>query len=211
VSYKKSVFINCPFDKEYGDIEAYIIFTILFLGFEPVIASSINDSGEVRMEKIQNMIGECQYSIHDISRLKASKEGEFYRLNMPLELGIDMGARRFCDSMRDKSFLVLVAEGFDYQAAASDLAGYDPVNHDDNAEKACKSVRDWLVNQAKIKKAPGATEITGRYLEFSEELFAELTNIRGFSEEEALNLQVSEKIDEMRGWILRNRPSSTPR
>jgi hypothetical protein len=206
VSYEKSVFINCPFDSDYGDIEAYIIFTILFLGFEPVIASSVNDSGEVRMSKIQNMIGQCQYSIHDISRLKASKAGEFYRLNMPLELGIDMGARRFNEKMKDKSFLVLVAEKFDYQAAASDLAGYDPVNHNDNAEKACKCVRDWLVNQTGIRKAPGATDITGKYLEFSEALFLELTTTRGFSEEEALKLQVSEKIDEMRTWIS-GRPS----
>jgi len=86
-SFEHNVFINCPFDREYYSLLRPLLFTITYLGFNPRIALESSDSGEMRIEKICALIKSSKYSIHDLSRLKAAKKGEFYRLNMPFELG----------------------------------------------------------------------------------------------------------------------------
>ena len=199
-NYNTNVFINCPFDPDYVEMQSRIIFTIIYLGYEPQIASLIDDSGQFRLSKIQEMIENSKYSIHDISRLKAQKKGEFYRLNMPLELGMDMGARRYQRKHSEKKFLILVATSYDYLKAASDLNGFDPKKHDNNAEKAVERVRDWIENHDP-KKADGAAKISASYLEFRSDLYDELVNNRGFNEEQAKNLQLSELVAEMKDWL----------
>src|SRR6185436_3786688 len=89
-----SVFINCPFDEEYKSILRPMIFTLVYVGLLPRLASETSDSLEHRIEKILRLIKECKYSIHDLSRLKSEKANEFARLNMPFELGIEYGCRR---------------------------------------------------------------------------------------------------------------------
>src|SRR5712691_9616898 len=93
-SFGRSVFINCPFDPAYLSILRPLLFTIIYLGFNPRIASETSDSLEQRIEKILRLIKECQYRIQKLSLIKSEKEKEFYRLNMPFELGIDYGCRR---------------------------------------------------------------------------------------------------------------------
>lgn len=203
MSYDKSVFINCPFDKGYGEIQSYIVFTILYLGFEPKIASSISDSGDIRISKIIDMISQSRYSIHDISRLKAKKKDEYYRLNMPLELGIDIGVRGYSQKHNDKRFLILSSTPYDYRKAASDLAGYDIEAHEDNAEKACFLVRKWLENCVP-QKSDGATKVAAAFTEFQSDLIITLKT-RGFSDKEIEDLQMSETISEMDNWISKNK------
>ena len=58
-----------------------------YLGFRPKIALEELDSGAPRIGKIIDLIRTSRYAIHDLSRLQARRRGEFYRLNMPLELG----------------------------------------------------------------------------------------------------------------------------
>ena len=93
-AFDSSVFINCPFDEDYHPLLRPLLFTILYLGFTPRIALERSDSGENRIDKISELIASSKYSIHDLSRLKARRAKEFYRMNMPFELGIDYGARR---------------------------------------------------------------------------------------------------------------------
>lgn len=66
-----------------------ILFTLLYAGLIPRLASEKSDSLEQRIEKILRLIKECKYSIHDLSRVKSKKANQFSRLNMPFELGID--------------------------------------------------------------------------------------------------------------------------
>src|SRR4029078_707373 len=77
-----SVFINCPFDEEYKLLLQPILFTLVYVGLCPRLASETSDSLEPRIEKILRLIQECKYSIHDLSRLKSQKANEFARLNM---------------------------------------------------------------------------------------------------------------------------------
>jgi len=83
--FLKNVFINCPFDSQYTKLLRPILFTVIYLGYNPRIASERSDSGEARFTKIRELISESKFSIHDISRLKAVKKLEYYRLNMPFE------------------------------------------------------------------------------------------------------------------------------
>ena len=41
------------------------------------------------------MIADCRYGIHDISRTELDRDSGLPRFNMPLELGIFLGAKRF--------------------------------------------------------------------------------------------------------------------
>jgi hypothetical protein len=95
VDFDRSVFVNCPFDDAYLALLRPLLFTVIYLGYAPRIASERSDSGESRLDKICELIRSCRYSIHDLSRLKAARADEFYRMNMPFELGIDYGARQY--------------------------------------------------------------------------------------------------------------------
>jgi hypothetical protein len=107
--FNKNVFINCPFDSEYHSLLQPILFTILYFGFTPQIASRTADSGEQRITKILSLILKSKYSIHDLSRIRSTKRGELYRLNIPFELGIDYGCRCTAKGhLRHKKFLVFV-------------------------------------------------------------------------------------------------------
>jgi len=87
--FNKNVFINCPFDSKYDFLLRPILFTIIYFGFTPQIASRTGDSGEQRITKIVSLILKSKYSIHDLSRIRSAKRLELYRLNMPFEFGID--------------------------------------------------------------------------------------------------------------------------
>ena len=52
-------------------------------------------SGDVRFDKIQRIVAECKFGVHDISRTELDQEHQLPRFNMPLELGVFIGARRF--------------------------------------------------------------------------------------------------------------------
>lgn len=142
----KNVFINCPFDKEYAPILQGMLFCIIYLGFNPRLATERNHSGENRIDKIVELITECQLSIHDLSRCQAQYEGEHFRLNMPLELGIDYGCKSFGKGMQKKSFLILEEQRYRYQAFISDLSGCDIESHNGDFQIAVRKVRNWLTS-----------------------------------------------------------------
>lgn len=85
-----------------------MVFCVVRSGMIPRLASETIESGSNRLEKILSLISECKYSIHDLSYAKAPKKGALFRMNMPFELGLDMGRRRAPDpETEDKKFLIL--------------------------------------------------------------------------------------------------------
>lgn len=104
---KRGVFINCPFDAAYKDKFNAIIFTIYDCGFVPRCALEYADSGAIRFNKICNLIKECHYGIHDISRVQLDAKTRLPRFNMPFELGLYIGAKIFGNGQgREKVCLV---------------------------------------------------------------------------------------------------------
>lgn len=158
MAYSKNVFVNCPFDDDYLPLLRPLLFTIVFLGFTPRIALEQLDSAEPRIQKIISLIVDSKYGIHDLSRIQAQQAGEFYRLNMPFELGIDIGCRLFKDGKwAQKRCLILEAQKFQYQAALSDLSNSDIAVHGNEPVKIVTEVRNWLVSQTRQRalKAQG--------------------------------------------------------
>ena len=124
MGFNQNVFINCPFDNDYLPLLRPLLFCISYLGFTPRIALESLDSGKPRFDKIVSLVNQSKYAIHDLSRLKAQTAGEYYRLNMPFELGLDVGCRLFkAGKWSAKKCLILEAERFRFQAAISDLSG----------------------------------------------------------------------------------------
>src|SRR5204863_312273 len=98
-----------------------------------------------RIEKILRLIKTCKYSIHDLSRLKAEKAKEFFRLNMPFELGIDYGCRRTANNhLRTKRSLILEKKRDDIKKALSDLNGADIKSHNNNPARTVRELQHWF-------------------------------------------------------------------
>ncbi len=141
-----------------------------------------------------------KYSIHDLSRCQAATEGEHFRLNMPFELGIDYGCRKYFGQGReDKKILILEERPYRYQAALSDIAGWDIASHNANFETAVRKVRNWLVAEAGAESV-GASKILGAYADFQAWYYEEQLR-KGFSEEDIQDYPTSELLHEMIEWI----------
>ena len=82
------VFINCPFDAGYQPIFNAITFAVYDLGFVARCARETDDSGEGRLSKIERIIEQCKFGIHDISEVRLDTVNNLPRFNMPLELGL---------------------------------------------------------------------------------------------------------------------------
>lgn len=209
MGFEKNVFINCPFDDQYLPLLRPMLFTIIYLGLSPRIALERLDSGQPRVHKIISLIKESKYSIHDLSRIQAGKKGEYYRLNMPFEIGLDVGCRLFKDGeCSTKSCLILESQPYRYQAAISDLSSSDIAVHNDEPELVATEVRNWLNNAADLR-APGPSAIWGAFLDFMAANYDELKG-RGFSDRDIEKLPVSELIVCMQAWIATAKRQAAP-
>ena len=99
-------------------------------------------------------------SVQDISRTELNAAG-LPRFNMPFELGLFLGAKRFGNAMqRRKTCLVLDREPYRYQAFLSDIAGQDIAAHGGEPVRAIGAVRDWLAaggHRRAGRRSPGAS------------------------------------------------------
>ena len=158
------------------------------------------DSGQPRIRKIVALIKECKFAIHDLSRIKAEKVGEFFRLNMPFELGLDVGCREFkSGKWNTKKCLILEAERYRYQAAISDLSNSDIGVHNNEPEDIVAEVRNWLNNEAQLN-AHGPSKIWGAFNDFMAENYDKLIN-SGFSKKDIECLPVNELMNHMKTWV----------
>ena len=85
---ERNVFVNCPFDRACLPLLRPLLSTVFYLGLKPRIALEAMDSGQPRLQKIVGLIRGSRYAIHDLSRLRAARAGDLFRLNMPFELGV---------------------------------------------------------------------------------------------------------------------------
>lgn len=67
----------------------------------PRCALEIQDSSQTRIDKIFRIISECRYGMHDICRTEPDPATNLPRFNMPLELGIFLGAKHFGDNYQN--------------------------------------------------------------------------------------------------------------
>ena len=204
--FDKSVFINCPIDDDFAPLLQVIMFCIVYAGLKPRLATERLESGESRLDKIIELISSCALSVHDLSRCKTEKEGEFFRMNMPFEFGIDMGFRRSPDKRTDrKKFIIFEKEQYDLKKALSDIAGFDVEFHQGDFQLVIKKLRNFL--KVVVGCAlPGQAKLENEYYTFlgwmTEKKISE-----GHTEIEAFELPTQERLDEMYEWMKSGRPS----
>ncbi|HEX8831059.1 MAG TPA: hypothetical protein VF705_07845, partial [Longimicrobium sp.] len=122
-----------------------LVFSVHDCGYLARCSLEVDDGGEVRMAKITRIIRECRHGIHDISRVELDPSENLPRFNMPLELGLFLGARAFgAGRQKEKRVLILETEPHRYRKFCSDIAGLDVKAHEGDGEKAARAVRNWL-------------------------------------------------------------------
>lgn len=191
-NFDKNVFINCPFDEDYKPLLKVLIYVIIKFGFIPRLAVERSDSAEVRLNKIKEILEECKFSIHDLSVAKAQKKGEYYRLNMPFELGLDFGCKAYHHNeiYRNKKFLILEKEKYSTQKALSDMAGADCKCHKGDSEQLVNEIRTWFSENG-IDNLPSSSHVWDDYNTFFTNLYFDLS-IKKFKPHEINNLSINE-------------------
>ena len=170
-NYDLNVFINCPFDQKYLELFRAVIFAVHDCGFIARCAMEINDASQVRIAKIFDIISECRIGIHDISRTEIDRTSKLPRFNMPLELGMFLGAKQYGDAVQQRKIcLILERKKYDYQKYCSDIAGQDIAAHGGKKELVIAAVRNLLAGTLRNTIIPGATKVHQRYLNFRSEL-----------------------------------------
>lgn len=206
MNFDKNIFINCPFDEDYiNDLLKPILYIIIKNGFNPRLALEISDSSQFRLDKIIQIIKECKYSIHDLSKVRAIKKGEYARMNMPFELGIDYGIKNINDEyMSKKQFLILEAVKYDYMKAISDINGLDIKVHENKTQKIFECLYAWISETLKINGQNPPLKCFYDYTEFNSSLFDDKLNEFG-TEEIAINyiekISIPEYIQELKNRL----------
>jgi hypothetical protein len=165
------VFINCPFDPGYRPIFDAIVFCVSDLGFAPRCSLEEDDGGEFRLAKIERLIEECRFGINDLSAVELDVGTGLPRFNMPLELGLFLGCKRFgSPNQNKKRTLVLDRDQYRYRTFISDISGQDIRAHGGDPERAIREVRDCLRVAWTRTTLPGGTEIIQHHHAFQSDL-----------------------------------------
>jgi hypothetical protein len=157
------VFLNYPFDSEFAPLEDALHFPIVAAGMLPLCAKDLSTPDHPRLEMIVDAIWNSHYSVHELSRST--------RMNMPIEMGMAMfHALRTQRSEHRCAFLVPTPH--QYQALASDLAGLDPMCHNNDDVTIVIEVYNWLrrVVPATIFNSQPTIEVVAHYKSFKKRL-----------------------------------------
>ena len=193
-NFRTNIFINCPFDNEYKSLLQPILFTIVYLGFNPRLSSERSDSLEQRIDKILSLIKSCKYSVHDLSRLKAEKANDIFRLNMPFELGIEYGCRRISTNyLKGKKTLILEKRLYDIRRALSDLSGVDIKSHNNKPAKTVQALQHWFIETVGMKEPDSPSVIWDRFNEFASDFYLRRKR-EGYSKDDLKTMPIPQYI-----------------
>lgn len=202
--YDESVFINCPFDDAYVPLFRALVFTVHDCGFFARCAMEADNAGEVRIQKIARIIRDCRHGIHDLSRTELDPNIDLPRFNMPLELGMFLGAQMIgTRHQKTKNCLVLDVDRYRYRNFCSDISGQDIKAHGGDPERALEAVRNWLGSFSVshgMGTIPGPRKMKERYATFAAQLPVQCAGVH--LEPEALGfLELRTLIEE---WLDQN-------
>lgn len=161
---ERHVFVNCPFDGAYKPLFDAAIFTIIRSGFVARCALETDNAADNRFEKICLIIKQCRYGVHDISRTEADGEPPLPRFNMPLELGVFLGAKKYGGpDQRRKSCIIFDRERYRFQRYISDIAGQDIHAHGGEPRTLIAELAAWLRAQSRDPLVPGGLAIAEEF------------------------------------------------
>lgn len=169
--YNDQVFMNCPFDEEYADMFRACIFVILDSGFIPRCSKEVADGTQLRFAAIFDLIRQCRYGVHDLSRIELDTQSNLPRFNMPFELGVFYSAKHFGSvTQKRKQCLILEKQQYRYQKFISDISGIDVTAHKNSQKNLILAIRNWLVTASRRTTIPHGPEIHDRFKTFQSEM-----------------------------------------
>ena len=196
--FETSVFINCPFDKDYVLLLRALTFTLQYLDFTPQVSQTLSSS-TIRANQIKEHIKSCKYSIHDLSRSRPLKRGDLPRFNMPYELGLDLGAAEYGGKkLQTKRTLILETDRFHYQKVLSDISGQDIENHNDDPQTLVTKVRNWISNNS-IDIVIGSNQIWIAFNQFNADLLTNLSPT--YPKKDIDEMPISDYMKFAKDWI----------
>jgi len=145
-----------------------LVFAVHDCGLKARCALEEEDGGQVRLEKIFKIVQSCRFGIHDLSRTTLDTRNRLPRFNMPLELGVFLGVRRWGDrQQRRKSCLILDRDRHRYRIFCSDIAGQDIRDHANDVAQAITAVRTWPQSDRPSGRTLASPSILARqYIDF---------------------------------------------
>jgi hypothetical protein len=150
------VFINCPFSDDYTQFYWALIYTVKRCGFVPRCAREADDSGANRLDKILNIISDCDLGVHDISKAGLDPVTNLARFNMPFELGLFLGAAKLGDEMQNRKRCIIFDEdAYRYRSFISDIAGHDIHAHSNDVWSLTSGLCNWLRQLKLSNPVPG--------------------------------------------------------
>lgn len=127
----------------------------------------MDDAAQTRIEKLYNIIEQCRFGIHDLSRTELDPVHNLPRFNMPFELGLFLAAKRYGDEeQKKKRAIVLDVELHRFARFISDIAGMDITPHNADPRTMVSCVRDWLVTVTKRRSIPSPAQLSESYDRF---------------------------------------------
>jgi hypothetical protein len=155
---EKSVFLNIPYDPQFSDLCLAYIAGIACFGLTPRATLEI-PGGARRLDRILELIGNCEFSIHDLSRVQLNRtRPSTPRFNMPFELGLTVAWQR----LRDPNHTWFVFEATRFRAAKSlsDLSGTDIYIHGGTILGVFQQLCHAFINEA---RRPSVGEMMAAY------------------------------------------------
>lgn len=162
---EKAVFLNIPYDPRFSDLcLAYIVGAACF-GLAARTTLEI-PGGARRLDRIVDLIGSCQFSIHDLSRVQLDHaQPRTPRFNMPFELGLTVAWQRLRN--RDHMWFVFETTPFRVSKSLSDLSGTDIYIHGGTIHGIFRQLCNAFINQ---DRQPSVTEMISVYRYLKSEL-----------------------------------------
>jgi len=117
-----AVFLNLPYDSKFQSLFLAYIAGVTAFGLSPRATLEI-PGGMRRLDRIFQIISECRYSVHDLSRVQLDRVSPTTpRFNMPFELGLAVAHER---SGKEHAWFVFEQMPWRIMKSLSDLNGTD--------------------------------------------------------------------------------------
>jgi len=153
---RPSVFLNLPYDRRFKSLYLAYIAGVSAFGMTPRTTLEISGS-ERRLDRIYNVIRECSYSIHDLSRVQLDRRPPATpRFNMPFELGLAVAHEK---SGGKHAWFVFEEVDERLEKSLSDLKGSDVYIHHGKISSVFAKLGNAFLRQRPRPTVPQMTAI----------------------------------------------------
>lgn len=148
---RPAAFLNIPYDDQFHRLGLAYICAIASHGLIP--RATVEIPGTRRLDRIMELIEECPFSLHDLSRVQLSLPvPRLPRFNMPFELGLAVAWQRRSKSKH--SWYVFETERYRADRSLSDLAGTDVYVHGGTINGVLTQVANAFIRQTRKPTFP---------------------------------------------------------